>query len=99
MSSAVSESRGRRKSEIGVVTSDKTSKTRRIEIQRLVPHPKYGKFIRHKTVATAHDEDNISKSGDLVEIVETRPISKTKRWRVVRIVRSIDGGAAESSES
>lgn len=99
MSSAVSDNRGRRKSEIGVVTSDKTSKTRRVEIERLVPHPKYGKFIRRKTVATAHDEMDISKSGDIVEVVETRPISKTKRWRVVRIVRSIDGTTPESSIS
>lgn len=99
MTTAVSESRGRRKSEIGVVASDKTSKTRRVEIERLVPHPKYGKFIRRRIVATAHDEDNISKAGDIVEVVETRPISKTKRWRVVRVVRSLEGASSESTES
>lgn len=95
MSSAAIDSRGSRKTEIGVVTSDKTSKTRRVEIERLVPHAKYGKYIRRRTVATAHDEENISRTGDLVEIVQTRPLSKTKRWRVLRIVRSIEGNVAE----
>jgi small subunit ribosomal protein S17 len=99
MSSAASESRGNRKTEIGVVTSDKTSKTRRVEIERPVPHAKYGKYIRRRTVATVHDEDNISRAGDIVEIVQTRPLSKTKRWRVVRIVRSIEGGQPESAVS
>jgi len=99
MSSAASESRGNRKSEIGVVTSDKTSKTRRVEIERLVPHAKYGKYVRRRTVATVHDEENISRAGDLVEIVHTRPLSKTKRWRIVRIVRNIEGNLPESAES
>ncbi len=76
-----------RKTEIGVVASDKMNKTRRIEIERLVPHPKYGKYVRHRTVCYAHDEANESHTGDLVEIMETRPLSKMKRWRVVRIVR------------
>lgn len=88
MSSAANPARGSRKSEIGVVTSDKTAKTRRVEIDRLVSHPKYGKFQRRRTVAIAHDEDQISHAGDLVEIVETRPISKTKHWRVIRVIRS-----------
>src|SRR5437588_3170042 len=79
--------RTRRKTEIGVVTSDKMNKTRRVEIERLVPHPKYGKFLRRRTVCHAHDEQNQSHVGDLVEIMETRPLSKLKRWRVVRIVR------------
>src|SRR5947209_13368345 len=80
-------SRRRRKTEVGVVTSDKMNKTRRVEIQRLVPHPKYGKFLKRRTVAHAHDEQNASHVGDLVEIMETRPLSKLKRWRIVRIVR------------
>ncbi|WZO98682.1 30S ribosomal protein S17 [Isosphaeraceae bacterium EP7] len=77
----------RRKTEIGVVTSDKMDKTRRVEVERLVPHTKYGKFQRKRTVCHAHDEANISHDGDLVEIMETRPLSKLKRWRIVRIVR------------
>ena len=76
-----------RKVEVGVVTSDKMDKTRRVEIDRLVPHPKYGKFLRRRTVCHAHDETNETRVGDLVEIMETRPLSKLKRWRVVRVVR------------
>ena len=76
-----------RKTEIGVVTSDKMNKTRRVEIETLVPHPKYGKLLRRRTVCHAHDEENQSHLGDLVEIMETRPLSKLKRWRIVRIVR------------
>jgi small subunit ribosomal protein S17 len=79
--------RGRRKTEIGMVASDKMNKTRRVVVQRLVPHPKYGKLLRRRTVCHAHDEANASHKGDLVEIMETRPLSKLKRWRIVRIVR------------
>jgi small subunit ribosomal protein S17 len=78
--------RGLRKTAIGVVTSDKMSKTRRVEVERLVKHPDYGKYIRRRTICHAHDEGNVSHLGDKVEIMETRPISKTKRWRVVRVV-------------
>lgn len=70
----------------GVVTSDKMNKTRRVEMARLVKHPKYGKFIRQKTVCIVHDENNESKLGDTVEIVEARPMSKLKRWNFVRVV-------------
>jgi small subunit ribosomal protein S17 len=80
--------RGRRKTEIGVVASDKMSKTRRVVVERLVPHPKYGKLMRRRTICHAHDEANTSHKGDLVEIMETRPLSKLKRWRIVRIVRA-----------
>jgi small subunit ribosomal protein S17 len=79
--------RRRRKTEIGVVTSDKMNKTRRVEIERLVPHPKYGKYLKRRTICHAHDEANQSHIGDIVEIMETRPLSKLKRWRIVRIVR------------
>jgi small subunit ribosomal protein S17 len=79
--------RSRRKTEIGIVTSDKMKKTRRILVERLVPHPKYGKMLRRRTVCHAHDEGNSSHLGDVVEIMETRPLSKLKRWRIVRIVR------------
>jgi small subunit ribosomal protein S17 len=72
--------------EIGVVLSDKTAKTRRVEIPRLVKHPRYGKYLRRKTVCYVHDENNESKSGDVVEIIESRPTSRMKRWALVRIV-------------
>ncbi len=70
----------------GVVTSDKMDKSRRVEIERLVPHSKYGKYVRRRTVCHVHDEQNESKQGDTVEIVEAPPRSKTKRWDLVRIV-------------
>ncbi len=79
--------RSRRKTEVGVVKSDKMNKTRRVEVTTLVPHPKYGKLLKRRTVCHAHDEQNATHVGDLVEIMETRPLSKLKRWRVVRIVR------------
>src|SRR3954468_20013305 len=79
--------RSRRKTEVGVVTSDKMNKTRRVVVERLVPHPKYGKMMRRRTVCHMHDEANETHLGDLVEIMETRPLSKLKRWRLVRIVR------------
>lgn len=79
--------RSRRKTEIGVVASDKMNKTRRVVVERLVPHPKYGKMLRRRTVCHVHDEANESHKGDTVEIMETRPLSKLKRWRLVRIVR------------
>jgi len=80
-------SRSSRKTEIGVVASDKMNKTRRVVVERLVPHPKYGKLMRRRTVCHVHDEANETHKGDTVEIMETRPLSKLKRWRVVRIVR------------
>lgn len=75
-----------RKTEIGIVTGDRLSKSRRVEVQRLVRHVEYGKYIRQRTVCHAHDEKNESQLGDTVEIMETRPLSKLKRWRVVRVV-------------
>src|SRR5215831_12712368 len=84
---APARARRRRKTEIGMVTSDKMNKTRRVEVETLYPHPKYGKMLRRRTVCHAHDESNQSQLGDLVEIMETRPLSKLKRWRIVRIVR------------
>jgi small subunit ribosomal protein S17 len=71
---------------IGVVTSDKMNKSRRVEIERLVPHPMYGKFIRRRTVCHVHDENNDSHEGDTVEIIEAPPRSKLKRWDLLRIV-------------
>ena len=92
---------------IGIVTSDKTPKTRRVEIPRLVRHARYGKILRRKTICTVHDEENQSHSGDLVEIAESRPLSRTKRWLLVRVVEKGRGadviakreaGAAEVGE-
>ena len=71
---------------VGVVTSDKMDKTRRVEIHRKVPHPVYGKYIRKRTVCFVHDEENESNAGDTVEIIEAAPRSKQKRWDLVRIV-------------
>ena len=77
-----------RKTLQGVVTSAKASKTRRVEIERRYAHPKYGKIVRGRTVCHAHDENNESKEGDLVEIVESRPRSKTKRWELVKVIKA-----------
>ncbi len=71
---------------VGVVTSDKMKKTRRVEVSRLVKYPKYGKFVKRQTVCYAHDEDGSSVTGDLVEIIESRPMSKLKRWELVKVV-------------
>ena len=69
-----------------MVTSDQTAKTRRVEIPRLVRHPKYGKYMRRRTVCYVHDEKNESHMGDTVEILECRPLSRLKRWALVRVV-------------
>ena len=73
---------------VGIVASDKMDKTRRVEVKRLFPHPKYGKIVSRRTVCHVHDENNESKLGDKVEIVESRPLSRTKRWRLVRVVEA-----------
>jgi small subunit ribosomal protein S17 len=78
--------RGKRRVAVGVVTSDKMNKTRRVEIPRLVKHARYGKYIKRRTICKVHDETNESHVGDTVEIMETRPMSKTKHWRLIRIV-------------
>ena len=75
-----------KKQVIGVVTSDKMDKSRRVEIERLEKHAKYGKFIRRRTVCHVHDANNESALGDMVEIIEAPPRSKTKRWDLVRVV-------------
>ncbi len=75
-----------RRTLVGVVTRDKMDKTRRVEIQRLDKHPRYGKFIKRRTICYVHDETNESRMGDMVEIMESRPISKLKAWRLVKVV-------------
>ena len=71
---------------IGVVTSDKRVKSRRVEVERRVRHPKYGKIMRRRTVCHVHDENEQSALGDTVEIVECPPKSKTKRWELIRVL-------------
>jgi small subunit ribosomal protein S17 len=71
---------------VGIVTSDKMNKTRVVEIPRLVKHATYGKFVRQRTVCHVHDETEESAVGDKVEIVESRPRSKSKRWELVRVL-------------
>ena len=71
---------------VGTVTSDKMLKSRRVEIPRLVKHARYGKYLRRRTVCHVHDENEVSHLGDMVEIVECRPMSRTKRWQLVRVV-------------
>jgi small subunit ribosomal protein S17 len=85
-----------RRALIGVVTRDKMNKTRRVEIQRLVKHPRYGKYIKRRTVCYVHDEGNQTRNGDTVEIMETRPLSKTKHWRLMRVVKKAPAGPAEA---
>ncbi len=72
----------------GIVTSAKMNKSRRVEVARLFRHPQYGKIVRGRTVCHVHDEKNETKVGDTVEIVESRPLSKTKRWQLLRIVKT-----------
>ena len=71
---------------IGLVTRDKSSMTRRVEVARLVKHEMYGKTMRKRTICYAHDAEGISHNGDTVEIEESRPLSKLKRWVLTRVV-------------
>ncbi|MHC4975727.1 MAG: 30S ribosomal protein S17 [Planctomycetota bacterium] len=71
---------------IGVVDSDKRDKTRRVVIRYKTKHPKYGKFIQKRTILHVHDENNDSRLGDRVEVIQSRPRSKTKSWELVRVV-------------
>ncbi len=80
-----------RRTRIGVVESDVRDKTIRVRLERLVKHAKYGKYTKWRTVLHAHDEKNEAKIGDVVEIVECRPISKTKSWRLARFVSRVPG--------
>ncbi len=91
--------RSGRKTEVGMVTTDKMDKTRRVEVTSLYPHPKYGKLLKRRTVCHAHDETNQTHVGDLVEIIESRPKSKLKRWDLVRIVQRNTAVAAAAGET
>ncbi len=80
------EKRGIQKTKVGTVTSDRMDKTVVVEVERLVPHPVYKKYTKRRATYKAHDEKNEYQIGDRVEIVETRPLSKGKRWRVFRLI-------------
>jgi small subunit ribosomal protein S17 len=81
--------RNLRKTKTGVVTSNKMAKTITIAVERKVKHPIYGKFVKKTTKFHAHDEKNECSIGDTVKIMESRPLSKTKRWRLVEVVEKV----------
>lgn len=80
------EKRSLRKTKIGKVVSNKMQKSVVVSIERLVPHPIYKKYFKRTTKLMAHDEKNEARIGDIVKIMETRPLSKSKRWRLVEVV-------------
>src|SRR5438093_11080958 len=82
----------------GIDTRDKATKTRRVEVPRLVRHAMYGKIMRRRTVCYAHDEQNVSKNGDTVEIEESAPVSKLKRWVLKRVVAKAKQTGPEVAE-
>lgn len=82
----VEERNSLRKTRVGVVTSDKMNKTIVVEVERRVPHPRFKKIVRRTTKFHAHDEKEEAKIGDKVRIMETRPLSKTKRWRLIEVL-------------
>ena len=90
------ETRNSRKERIGVVTSDAMNRTVVVLAERRVAHPMYGKIIRRTKKYYAHDENNEAKKGDRVRIVETRPISRTKRWRVAEILIRAGGSEGQT---
>ena len=81
--------RGLRKNRVGVVVSNKMDKTITVKVERRLKHPVYGKIVRMSTKLTAHDEKNECNEGDTVKIMETRPLSKNKRWRLVEIIERV----------
>ena len=81
--------RNLRKIRIGVVSSNKMDKSIVVKVERKVKHPLYGKFVKKSTSFHAHDEKNECSIGDTVKIMETRPLSKTKRWRLVEVVEKV----------
>ncbi len=83
------EARNLRKSRTGVVTSNKMTKTITVEVERRVKHPIYGKFVKKTSKVHAHDDKDECSIGDIVKIMETRPLSKTKRWRLVEVVEKV----------
>lgn len=92
-----SKTQGRRRVQRGVVKSDKRDKTISVTVSWKTKHPLYGKYIRQRTVLQAHDADNTAREGDIVEVQETRPLSKTKRWRLVQVLERAKLSTAERS--
>ena len=91
------ESRGRRKVRRGIVVSDKMQKTVTVKVERQILHPMYKKFIKRSKTFFVHDEENTARVGDFVQIVETRPLSKNKRWRIGSIItRSVESAGEET---
>jgi small subunit ribosomal protein S17 len=82
------EKRPQRKTLVGIVTSAKAMKTLTVRVDRLEKHPVFEKYVKRQSVLYAHDEGRQAHEGDQVEVAETRPLSKTKRWRLVRVLRS-----------
>lgn len=80
------ETRARKKRKVGVVVGNKMQKTVTVQVERTVQHPKYKKYIRKYTKLKVHDEKQEAKMGDRVEVMETRPLSKTKCWRLVKVL-------------
>lgn len=83
--------RGRLKTVEGKVVSDAQDKTIVVRAEKKTRHPRYGKYVRTLTTYYAHDEKEEARSGDIVELAATRPLSKTKRWRLLRVIRSLGG--------
>lgn len=91
------ENRGRRKVRRGIVVSDKMQKTVTVKVERQILHPMYKKFIKRSKTFFVHDEENTARVGDFVQIVETRPLSKNKRWRIESIItRSVESTGEET---
>ena len=81
----------------GTVVSDKRDKTLRVDIERRFRHRKYGKIVRSRLGCQVHDPENSARVGDIVEIVESPPISKTKRWQLVRVIKAASDAAVEAT--
>ena len=99
MAPAIEVKRGIRKERTGVVVSNKMQKTVVVRVERRAPHPAYGKVMTHHTKFYAHDEEGKAKAGDIVRIVETRPLSKLKRWRVVEVISMAHKARVEIAEA
>jgi len=82
----MNQERNRRKTRVGTVVSDRMEKTVVVSIERLVKHPTYGRYVRKRTKFKVHDQENACKIGDVIRFMETRPMSKDKRWRFVEFV-------------
>ena len=94
----MSEAKTNRSSKVGVVVSDKMEKTATVAVERMVKHKDYKRIVRRTSKFMAHDEKNEAHIGDRVEIVEMRPLSKNKRWRVVRIIARAPGIGQEAGK-